>query len=83
MLSFLGRECDIYFGQTDGEYFGAMNKGECAFDAPGESGQSIYSWSQMTVSDSQFTYLDGWYNGEDGTPFRQFTKNWYEYDKKN
>ena len=82
MLSFLGRECDIFFKQIDGEFFGAMNKGECAFAAPGEPETAIYSWSQMTINDSQYTYLDGWYN-QDGSPYRRFTKNWYVYDKKN
>ncbi|NKB44936.1 MAG: hypothetical protein GKS03_11730 [Alphaproteobacteria bacterium] len=74
--------CDIYFTKTDDGYRGSMKKGECSFPAPDGSGSLIYSWTQMTVNESQFSYLDGWYNS-DGTPYRRFTKNWYVYDKKN
>lgn len=81
MLSFLGRECDVFFERNNDVFVGEMDKGACAFAAPDEKETPIYSWSRMTLSSTQFNYLDGWYN-RDNTPYRRFTKDWYIYDRK-
>jgi hypothetical protein len=72
--------CDVFFESGGNGFAGAMQKGTCAFPAPGD-GRPIYSWSQMTLTSSQFAYLDGWYN-TDGTPHRRFTTEWYVFDRK-
>ena len=71
--------CDVFFEATGEGFAGAMKKGACAFEAP--DGTPIYSWSQMTLTPTQFNYLDGWFH-PDGTPFRRFTTEWYVFDKK-
>ncbi len=71
--------CDVFFDKTGDAFSGAMKKGACAFPAP--NGTPIYSWSQMKLSATQFSYLDGWFN-LDGTPFQRFTADWYVFDKK-
>lgn len=73
--------CDVYFRKTDSGFAGTMKKGQCAFPAPDGSGSPIYSWSQMSVNESQFTYLDGWFN-MDGTVYQQLGKYWTVFDKK-
>jgi hypothetical protein len=70
--------CDVYFDIDGKEFSGAMKKGACAFPAP--NGTPIYSWSQMKVTPTQFSYLDGWFN-LDGTPFQRFAGEWYVFDK--
>lgn len=72
--------CDVYFRKADKRFAGTMKKGQCSFPAPDGSGSPVYSWSQMTVSASQFTYLDGWFN-MDGTVYRQLAKYWNVFDK--
>ena len=71
--------CDVYFDKTGSVFAGAMKKGACAFPAP--NGTPIYSWSQMKLSATQFSYLDGWFNLDD-TPFQRFTADWFVFDKK-
>ncbi len=72
--------CDVYFDIADEKFSGAMKKGACAFPAP--NGTPIYSWSQMKITATQFSYLDGWFN-LDGTPFQRFAGVWYVFDKIN
>lgn len=72
--------CDVYFKKTKDGFAGTMKKGQCTFPAPDGSGSPVYSWSQMTVNESQFTYLDGWFN-MDGTVYRQLAKHWNVFDK--
>jgi hypothetical protein len=71
--------CDVFFTATGNEFAGAMEKGACAFDAP--DGTPIYSWSQMTLTSTRFSYLDGWFN-PDGSPFMRFGDEWYVFDKR-
>jgi YVTN family beta-propeller protein len=71
--------CDVFFRDTGELFAGAMEKGGCAFEAP--DGTPVYSWSQMTLSPTQFGYLDGWFH-RDGRLFRRFTKEWYVFDKR-
>ncbi len=71
--------CDVFFEATGDAFVGAMKKGACAFAAP--DGTPVYSWSQMKLTPTQFSYLDGWFN-RDGTPFRRFTTEWYVFDKQ-
>jgi CpeT/CpcT family (DUF1001) len=71
--------CDVYFDIAADSFSGAMKKGACAFPAP--NGTPIYSWSQMKLTPTQFSYLDGWFN-LDGTPFMRFPGEWYVFDKK-
>lgn len=71
--------CDVYFRPGEpNEYAGAMDKGACAFDAP--DGTPIYSWSQMKIGPSRFSYLDGWFR-RDGAPFQTFGSEWYSFAK--
>lgn len=71
--------CDVFF-ESDGDGFsGAMKRGACAFPAP--NGTPIYSWSQMKITATQFSYLDGWFN-LDCAPFQRFTKEWFVFEKK-
>lgn len=72
--------CDVYFKWDKNEYTGAMKKGACAFDAP-DSGKPIYSWSQMKLTESTFSYLDGWFN-MDGSMYYEISKDWYIFKKK-
>ncbi len=71
--------CDVFFRDTGERFAGAMEKGACAFQAP--DGTPVYSWSQMTLSPTQFSYLDGWFH-RDGKLFRRFTTEWYVFDKR-
>jgi hypothetical protein len=71
--------CDVLFTPRDSGFEGAMVKGACAFDAP--NGKPIYSWSQMTITATQFGYLDGWFS-PDGAPFIRFPGEWYAFDKR-
>lgn len=73
--------CDVYFKKTESGFAGTMKKEQCSFPAPDGSGSPIYSWSQMTVNDSQFTYLDGWFN-MDGTVYLELGTYWTVFDKK-
>ena len=70
--------CDVYFDAVAAGFSGAMKKGACAFAAP--NGSPIYSWSQMILTPTQFSYLDGWFN-LDGTVFQKFAGDWYVFDK--
>ena len=72
--------CDVFFDQTGGEFVGAMQKGSCAFSAP--DGTPAYSWSQMKLTPTRFSYLDGWFRQDDDSPFRRFTTEWYVFEKK-
>lgn len=71
--------CDVYFDAGAGEFSGAMKKGACAFPAP--DGTPIFSWSQMKIDAAAFSYLDGWFK-LDGTPYKQFSKAWYEFERR-
>jgi hypothetical protein len=71
--------CDVFFDRTINQFEGAMTKGECAFPAP--NGKPIYSWSQMKLTSTQFSYLDGWFN-LDGSVFQKLSSDWYVFDKK-
>ena len=70
--------CDVFFEATDSGFAGSMQRGACAFPAP--DGTPIYSWSQMTLSSRQFSYLDGWFR-TNGEPYMRFTDDWYVFDK--
>jgi len=70
--------CDVFFDAAPDQFTGAMDKGACAFPAPG--GTPIYSWSQMKLTAGQFSYLDGWFN-LDGSPFLRFTDEWFVFDR--
>jgi hypothetical protein len=75
------KKCDVYFKKTEDGFAGTMKKKYCSFPAPDGSGAPVYSWSQMTVNKTQFTYLDGWFN-MDGSVYRQLAKYWNVFDKK-
>ncbi|MDX2142557.1 MAG: CpcT/CpeT family chromophore lyase [Rhodospirillaceae bacterium] len=72
--------CDVFFDVGATEFLGAMKKGACAFPAP--DGTPIYSWSQMKIDEQAFSYLDGWFR-LDHTPFMQFTKEWFVFERRN
>ncbi len=72
--------CDVFFHKTRDGFAGSMRKGACAFPAPGGEDKTVYSWSQMKRTPSQFSYLDGWYN-VDGSPYRRFAVDWNVFDK--
>ena len=64
-----------------GDHFaGAMDKGACAFQAPGTT-DDIYSWSQMRLTPTSFEYLDGWFN-PDGSVYRVLADDWYVFEKR-
>lgn len=72
--------CDVYFTWTGAIFEGAMDKGACAFPAPGTE-TPIYSWSQMRLTDRSFDYLDGWFN-LDGTIYQRMSDNWYVFNRR-
>jgi hypothetical protein len=72
--------CDVYFDAGADHFAGAMKQGTCAFPAP--DGTPIYSWSQMKIDAGAFSYLDGWFR-LDGTPFMQFSRDWYVFERRN
>lgn len=57
-----------------------MDKGTCAFKAPGTN-DDIYSWSQMRLSATTFEYLDGWFN-PDGSVYRVLGDDWYVFERR-
>lgn len=71
--------CDVFFDRAGDGFTGAMVKGACQFRAP--NGTPIYSWSQMRLFETQFEYLDGWFN-LDGKPFTTFPGEWYRFRKR-
>ena len=72
--------CDVYFQWREDHFAGAMDKGSCAFKAPGTS-DDIYSWSQMRLTDTSFEYLDGWFN-PDGSVYRVLADDWYIFERR-
>ena len=71
--------CDVYFTWQGDHFAGAMDKGACAFQAPGTT-DDIYSWSQMRLTPTTFEYLDGWFN-PDGSVYRVLADDWYVFEK--
>lgn len=71
--------CDVFFEWTGSDFTGAMKKRDCAFPAP--DGTPIYSWSQMKLDSSAFSYLDGWFH-EDDSVYMRLAHHWYVFDKK-
>ena len=65
--------CDVYFTWTGDHFAGAMDRGACAFPAPG-SDVNIYSWSQMRLTEATFDYLDGWFH-LDGSYYRRMSND--------
>jgi hypothetical protein len=72
--------CDVFFTWTGEHFEGAMDKGACAFPAPGTT-DDIYSWSQMRLSSGSFEYLDGWFN-PDGTMYARLSEDWYAFERR-
>ena len=69
--------CDEYFNWKSDHFEGAIDRGACAFPAPGvEDGPDIYSWPQMHVTETVFVYLDGWFN-LDGSYYLHMTEDWF------
>jgi hypothetical protein len=71
--------CDVLFERSGAGFAGAMTKGACAFPAP-DTGQPIYSWSQMAIDAKSFRYLDNWFN-PDGSFYRKRNGGWYQFEK--
>jgi hypothetical protein len=72
--------CDVYFTWQGDHFAGAMEKGACAFQAPGTT-DDIYSWSQMRLTATAFEYLDGWFN-PDGSVYRVLADDWYVFERR-
>lgn len=72
--------CDVYFTWQGDHFAGAMDKGACAFQAPGTTAD-IYSWSQMRLTATTFEYLDGWFN-PDGSVYVVLADDWAIFDRK-
>lgn len=72
--------CDVYFELSDNEFAGAMKKSSCNFPSP-ETGEPIYSWSQMRLQESSFQYLDGWFRQDHGV-YLELSKHWVVFDKR-
>ncbi len=70
---------DVYFTWTGSSFEGAMDRGACAFPAPGTE-TDIYSWSQMRLTETAFEYLDGWFN-LDGSIYLRMSNDWYVFDR--
>ncbi len=72
--------CDVYFTWQGDHFAGTMDKGACAFQAPGTE-DDIYSWSQMRLTTTTFEYLDGWFN-PDGSVYRVLADDWSVFERK-
>jgi hypothetical protein len=72
--------CDVYFTWQGDHFAGTMDKGACAFQAPGTT-DDIYSWSQMRLTESTFEYLDGWFN-PDGSVYQVLADDWSVFVRK-
>ena len=72
--------CDVFFTWQGDHFAGAMDKGRCAFKAPGTD-DDIYSWSQMRLTADSFEYLDGWFN-PDGSVYRVLGENWTVFQRR-
>ncbi len=72
--------CDVYFTWTGDHFEGAMDRGACAFPAPGTE-TDIYSWSQMRLNETSFDYLDGWFH-LDGSEYLPLQNDWYVFTRR-
>lgn len=72
--------CDVFFTWQDDHFAGAMDKGSCAFTAPGTTDE-IYSWSQMRLTAETFAYLDGWFY-PDGRVYRVLDDDWRVFERR-
>jgi len=73
--------CSVYFSFEDERFVGAMKKQSCSFPAP-DSGEEIYSWSQMQLEEDSFRYLDGWFRTIDDTIYNYISTDWYVFKKQ-
>ncbi len=82
--------CDVFFGTAGrsgpalagarSALAGEMQRGACRIPSPGVD-RPVYSWTRMRRSRDRLEYLDGWFFADDDQVYRQFSPQWYVFNR--